>query len=393
MYVFVLFWGVGCSVQKKTDEQTDTLKNNKLFVVDVDIKLEESFIHTSSVFNNVKTIILETTKNSLISPLFKFIAFDNYLFILNLYPSKDFLLFDRDGKFIRKIGGLGGGPGEYTRVFDFTIDTSNRIIYLLCNLSINKYSIDGTYIGSIRLEKHSSYIQYAHGKLLYADLYDKFMLKEIDIETGKVIGRFLENDLHNKGWNTPSFSYGGDPFKHRSVETPKFVYLFMDTIFTIHQNGPMPHLVIKSKHLTNNSDIKTTIGREPIERIKAIRTKNKIFNIHNYFETKNHFFFFYEQGNTLFPIFYCLETDTYKKAFLQNDLVFNEPILVNIPNFIFSDSNGVYECFNQPLSQELFLEWIKEGYLALNLDKRDQLMKLNEDSNPVIFYYSYDDEE
>ena len=101
-------------------------------------------------------------------------------------------------------------------------------------------------------------------------------------------------------------------------------------------------------------------------------------------------------GDKIFPIFYDFSTNSFLNSFLCNDIVFNLNITDKKQspfNFIYSDSNGVYECFWDNVKHEIFLEWIKEGKLAINLDKRDQLMKITEDSNPVIFYYSYDDEE
>jgi len=379
---------------KKNKDLQNVTFNDCLYVVELD-DIQEYAVSKkySSVFNKVKTIIFETNKESLFGPGFKFFPFDNYLFILDKNHTKNLLIFDREGKFIKKIGNLGRGPGEYARVYDFTIDPENQIIYLLCDSYINEYSIDGTYIGGFSLNHNASSIQYANGKL-YTELRGgKYLLQEIDPKTKMQNKKYLETAQYNKGWNEPSYFYEGGPFKHRSVECPKFVDLFMDTIFVIHQNGIIPFLSINSRHLTSNSDVKATQGMIPNDRIDAIRNKNKVFCIYNYFETRNHIYFFYKHGNTIFPILYDLYDNSYQKAFLENDLVFNNTEIFNFPNFIYSDFNGVYESFDSPYTYELFLDWVKEGKLAHHVDKRDQLMKINEDSNPVIFYYSYDDEE
>ena len=383
---FILFFlCFSCIWNNNTIAQNTTLKNDILHVIDLDILQDTETINISSVFNKVETIILETKKEALVYPIFVFFAFDDYIFILNQIQSQDFLVFDRNGKFIRKIG----GPGEY-RVYDFTIDTDNRIIYLLCNSAINKYSIDGTYTGSIRLEKTPNRIQYANGKL-YADLQDgEYLLQEIDMETGIQKGKYLDLNIYNKGWYEQDFMWQRTPFKYRSCESPKFVHTFMDTIVAIHQDGLMPFLALKSKNLTTKTDIKATEGKKPSERILEMKTKNKIFGIFNYFETKNHIHFCYSQGTThIHPILYCKSTNLYQETFLQNDLVFD--INKFSEYFIFSDSNGVYESYyGNSLIHELFLKDIKEGKLAPHLDKREELMKITEDSNPVIFYYSYD---
>ena len=390
-FLLLPFFCVLCLSNGSTPETR--LKNDNLRVIDLDIQENTQKINTSSIFNKVEAIILETKKEALVGPFFMFYVFEDYLFILNRFQASnmDFLVFNRDGKFIRKIGGFGQGPGEYTRVFDFTIDSGNRIIYLLCDLVVNKYNIDdGTFIGNIKLKESVSCIQYAHGKL-YSELRrdSVYLLQEINLETGKQADKYFKREEYDKGWYEPLFSYQEIPFKHRLAESPKFSSTFMDTIFAINQNGFMPYLTIKSKHLVNHTDLDATIGQVPKDRIQTIKNKNKIFCINNYLETKNHIFFHYTQGMTNVPILYSLTTNSYQKVMFQNDLVFND-VMPPYQEFIFSDSNGIYGTYNNVISNERFFELIKKDKLATHVDKRDQLMKIAEDSNPVIFYYSYD---
>lgn len=63
-------------------------------------------------------------------------------------------LFDKEGRFLCKVGANGQGPGEYWAVYDKQIDEQNRRIYLLpwnaTNLLV--YSLDdGSYLSSIPL--------------------------------------------------------------------------------------------------------------------------------------------------------------------------------------------------------------------------------------------------
>ncbi len=61
---------------------------------------------------------------------------------------------DMSGKMVRKYGSRGRGPGEYVYGFRFTIDRDNRILYLLDAKNILIYSLAGTYMGNISLEKN-----------------------------------------------------------------------------------------------------------------------------------------------------------------------------------------------------------------------------------------------
>ena len=61
---------------------------------------------------------------------------------------------DMSGKMVKRYGSKGRGPGEYTYGNKFTIDREGRILYLLDMNSILKYSLDGTYLGKILLDKY-----------------------------------------------------------------------------------------------------------------------------------------------------------------------------------------------------------------------------------------------
>jgi hypothetical protein len=41
------------------------------------------------------------------------------------------MVFDRNGKFIRKIGSIGRGPGEYVHYFNFTVDENSESVYVI----------------------------------------------------------------------------------------------------------------------------------------------------------------------------------------------------------------------------------------------------------------------
>lgn len=376
---------LSCSYSKK-DTMTQikgTMMNDSLIIIDLDIKEEVEPIPYSSLFRKVETIFLETKKECLVTQFFKFFAFEDYLFILNQQNPKECLVFNRKGQFLYKIGGIGQGPGEYFRVTDLTIDSENKMLFLNCDRVINKYKIDGTFIGSINKEESVSQFQYYNGKL-YLEGRGEYLIKEIDLKTGNQTSTYLESNIYNKGFFESS--YNANPF-FCSYESPKFAHLFMDTIISIKPDGIAPFLVIKSVDLTTNADVEATKGLSAIKRIEKIRGKNKIYGMYKYFETKNHVSFAYIHGKNVVSIIYDKSKQTYKKGKLCNDLVFYNRHMQNI---IYSDHSGMYESYHASVYLEILYDWIKADGLAPNLDSRDELMKLPDDSNPVIFYFSYD---
>ena len=88
-------------------------------------------------------------------------------------------------------------------------------------------------------------------------------------------------------------------------------------------------------------------------------------------------------------------TKSIKMARYFNDLVFIDDnkdgqLQALPPDYAFSTFEGVYECMG-PNNYTPFFRIVSEGKnLQPNLDGLDELKKLPEDTNPVIFYYSYE---
>ena len=68
--------------------------------------------------------------------------------------------FSRTGKFIRKIGTQGRGPGQYDLCVTFSIDEKNKRIYILGNGTQNMlvYDFDGDFIRSIKFPTRDYYL-------------------------------------------------------------------------------------------------------------------------------------------------------------------------------------------------------------------------------------------
>ena len=143
--LFLLFIS-GCSTSKFTHEAdmkfinadeslSDSLINLPTFNKDslITIKLPEIIDDKYNTFqisdwvSSVRYVPLETSKESLISGIEKSFIYGKFVYILdNLNASV--LMFDLEGKFIRKIGRSGRGPTEYIHPINFMLDKKMRII-------------------------------------------------------------------------------------------------------------------------------------------------------------------------------------------------------------------------------------------------------------------------
>lgn len=68
---------------------------------------------------------------------------DNHFFVYD-YQQNQFLIFDRDGKFIQTFSRKGQGPEEYTAMLDFTIDDSQ--LYILDFTKLKIYDLKGNFL-------------------------------------------------------------------------------------------------------------------------------------------------------------------------------------------------------------------------------------------------------
>lgn len=112
--LLVLFVLLSCSTENKNKE-FETI----------------NFTREKSLFKHdlvIKYINLMTNKDCIIGQIASIQLVGNRLFIEDKYYSNSLFVFDLKGRFITKIGEHGAGPNQYSRIFDFDIDTKGRKI-------------------------------------------------------------------------------------------------------------------------------------------------------------------------------------------------------------------------------------------------------------------------
>ena len=395
-FLFILFLFFSCANR----QTTNSLNENKAhYIIDLDGKKEQS-IPYSSIFKNVQTILLETSQDCLIGSVNELQVFDGCIYLLDRAVAKSLFVFDREGRFIRKIGGLGYGPGEYVQILDFTIDTEKRFIFLQDQATrVHKYRLDGTYVHSITIQiprSNSYYIQFYNGRLYASTLAwernrDDYMLLEIDPDDGKILSRHLPIK-YNKGWTEAEFM--GNFFMSRLNSPPRYAQLFMDCIVSLDEEISS-FIELKSKNLVKEKDLENLPegAMNIIEKLSHFQGSSKIWHAHSLVENDDFILFKYDSGLfDFFTVVFHKDTETVQIAKnLSNDLVLKQTDdpKSGIPDkFSFSDAHGAYAIV-LPFVMNHFLESVRNNQLLPDLDKLDQLKKLDEDSNPVIFFYEY----
>lgn len=111
-------------------------------------------IPKDSIFETKYSVIpLQTTVESLIGQIGRISIHNDNFYILDK-ERNSVLIFDSFGKFKKKVAHLGSGPGEYTSLADFSIDSKNNNIILYCDRpkKLIIYSVEDKFQSEIPIE-------------------------------------------------------------------------------------------------------------------------------------------------------------------------------------------------------------------------------------------------
>ena len=124
---------------------------------------EEAPISMKEDVKSIEYVPLETTDSCLISNLMNLQVTADYMFMYN-GKTEEVLQFNREGKFIRKIGCQGNGPGEYGMISDLAVDDRNKELSLFqYGGDALVYSYDGTFL------RNDTTVKQAGGMYVFPD--------------------------------------------------------------------------------------------------------------------------------------------------------------------------------------------------------------------------------
>lgn len=132
---------------------SNSSKENKSNEILVFGNIKESY-KASQFIEDLSFTALETNENCLIGDATKLIKTDDRYYIFDGI-SKKFLVFSHSGEYMYSFGKLGRGPGEYSRMVDFTFDRNRDYIIILDNdRKIIKTDLLGNFLTESSLPAH-----------------------------------------------------------------------------------------------------------------------------------------------------------------------------------------------------------------------------------------------
>lgn len=354
----------------------------------------------SDFFKAPKVVLLETKPECVVQNIRSLEIYKEDIYILDDRANKLYI-FDGNGKFKRTISSPGRGHGEYMKLADFSIDRTKEVIYLLDEATdeILKFSLDDyKFLSSIKAVQNG-YLTYSMqeiGGKIYLNRSsvlekEKYELREIDERNGKQVGKFLKSDDYNNGWNFP-LSLEHSNFYSKNSQSPKYIGLFSNLIMNVTADGVSAAYIVDSRKFVNKDEVlmMQRIAEGKLEKIdfSGIYSQKRIHQISRFIESPSKVFFQYLEGDERNYLVYDKASGKTKTSSLFMDDYVSDKNMIPM-DFCYSDERGVVALL-KPCFMPHFIKYIiNGGKMRTHLDNYSRLIKLNKDSNPVLFFHEY----
>lgn len=354
----------------------------------------------SDFFKAPKVVLLETKPECVVQNIRSLEIYKEDIYILDDRANKLYV-FDGNGKFKRTISSPGRGHGEYMKLADFSIDRTKEIIYLLDEATdeILKFSLDDyKFLSSIKAVQ-DGYLTYCMQEIdgkIYLNRSsvlekEKYELREIDERNGKQVGKFLKSDDYNHGWNFP-LSLEHSNFYSKNSQSPKYIGLFSNLIMNVTADGVSAAYIVDSRKFVDKEEVlkMQKIAEGKLEKIdfSGIYSQKRIHQISRFIESPSKVFFQYLEGDERNYLVYDKASGKTKTSSLFMDDYVSDKNMIPM-DFCYSDERGVVALL-KPCFMPHFIKYIiNGGKMRTHLDNYSRLIKLNKDSNPVLFFHEY----
>lgn len=354
----------------------------------------------SDFFKAPKVVLLETKPECVVQNIRSLEIYKEDIYILDDRANKLYV-FDGNGKFKRTISSAGRGHGEYMKLADFSIDRTKEIIYLLDEATdeILKFSLDDyKFLSSIKAVQNGylTYCMQEIGGKIYLNRSsvsekEKYELREIDERNGKQVGKFLKSDDYNHGWNFP-LSLEHSNFYSKNSQSPKYIGLFSNLIMNVTADGVSAAYIVDSRKFVDKEEVlkMQKIAEGKLEKIdfSGIYSQKRIHQISRFIESPSKVFFQYLEGDERNYLVYDKASGKTKTSSLFMDDYVSDKNMIPM-DFCYSDERGVVALL-KPCFMPHFIKYIiNGGKMRTHLDNYSRLIKLNKDSNPVLFFHEY----
>lgn len=250
IFIIALLTLISCRNKDNSNIRNSDIETISVFEHYSDKKFFSSFVDT------IELIPLETTADNLIGEITRIIFHDKKYYIrsTNGMQNAKLFVFDETGRFIRRIGKKGNGPGEYGDLYDFAITNDNHIVLADYHRLLH-FDSEGRFLNSIKMNFSAAEIVSSQDNeiiayLILPTLFENRLLSKIDKEGNQEL-------FFNRG-ETAAIKCNLVRTWRSLMSTGSYHYFnypFSDTIFSISQDlkkiSPLYYIDYGEKKLSN----------------------------------------------------------------------------------------------------------------------------------------------
>ena len=215
---------------------------SELTEIRIDPDKVEKFIDISPMLSDSIDIIpLETTDECLLSSIDRLTFYKGHFYILDA-TRRNIFVFDESGRFVRKIGKQGGGPGEYSAISFFDIMGDSIFVSSRLGFKCIIYNGETNDIISYFAPKISRLNGFClNGDAYFMTNYEKvdrknFNLCKFDLSTGKVVDKFIPFNDKLAKYSNAGLMNNVSKYK----DSVYVIYPYNDTIYQVTKESVVP---------------------------------------------------------------------------------------------------------------------------------------------------------
>ena len=304
------------------EKQVDITQNSAFFEIPVDIDQNYS-LPLSEIAEEITAIELEMTDESLINPdnIQRIFISENHIITVETSlvsgATAKILVFNKDGKFLNRIGSRGQGPGEYTMITNVALDEKNKRLFI-ANFpnKIICYDLNGKFLKESTLKSSNTVLldikcindevlllvnnqtsspEFSSNTILLFRLNDDFQVIDSSFvrknifKSRRGIIRNFTTDYILKG-NPSVFLYYSEIYP--KATTPPVEKVIRDTLYRFEDNQLVPELKLKFR----NDGIDGG--------------GSKFIHLFNIYRSSQYIFAFYFKDNGNSSYYFCYDTKT-----------------------------------------------------------------------------------
>lgn len=339
-----------------------------------------------SLIDTMALIPLETTDDALIGDVDYLFMVDDKIVVADILKSQSVFIFDRRGKFIKRINGLGRSPNEYIAISHvaLTHDKKQIAVYDDKDAKVLFYDLEGRFVSSQKVGFDMLRMEYVDQDRIATTTYGSEK-RRLGLEESDCLIYFtneeysIESGIFENRFDRDRFSMPSTLKKFNDT-----VYLnpaLSDTIYTVGKNGARARYRLDMSSINGFSNPKPDMDNSALGEILA---RQPIFG--GQFVDGDRYLFFYISN----PPEGRAENYVYDK--ITGETAHFEPNWEGDNHLFYSNmSSSIWASGNRYLTAVPAFAVVM--VVPEETRKKNELLKnLSEDDNPVLVLYTLKNE-